>query len=125
MTLRHRLLLVYLIVVLLRCATVGLAVLEIQRSRKVVDDLKNWEDIVLKVEKLRTAFERDVVLALSGLSETQPATLKPEEAHFPTLLSQTRAELDFDIDKVRWGFSKLLDDYQRWSEKARAGGPNS
>ena len=54
MTLRQRLLLVYLVVVLLSCATVGLAVLEIRHSGKVVDDLRRWEDIVLKVEKLRT-----------------------------------------------------------------------
>ncbi|MBN1491470.1 MAG: HAMP domain-containing histidine kinase [Phycisphaerae bacterium] len=120
MTLRQRLMLVYLVVVLLSCATVGLAVLEIRHSGKVVDDLRRWEDTVLKVEKLRTAFERDVLLAISGVPETQPATLDPEEADFLTLLNQTRAALG-EFDLTRWGFSKLLDDYENWRSEVHAG----
>lgn len=112
MTLRHRLLLVYLIVVLLSCLTVGIAVEEISHSRAVVNDLKRWQDIVLKVEKLRTAFERDVILRISNMPSTQAIALRPPEADFYVLLNQARGYLDFD--EVRWEFSKLLSEYYTW-----------
>ncbi|MBI4580046.1 MAG: HAMP domain-containing histidine kinase [Planctomycetes bacterium] len=54
MTLRHRLLLVYLIVVLLSAATVGTAVFELQHARQIMHDLQAWNRLVLEVEKLNS-----------------------------------------------------------------------
>jgi signal transduction histidine kinase len=53
MTLRLRLLLVYLIVVVLSGATVGGAVFELQHARQIMQELRAWNRLRLEVEKLK------------------------------------------------------------------------
>lgn len=55
MTLRHRLLLVYGIVVLLSVATVAVALFELERARRVFGALQHWHGIVLTAQKLRSS----------------------------------------------------------------------
>jgi len=54
MTLRHRLLLVYLLVLLLSAATVGVAIFELQHAHRIIGDLQAWNGLMLKFEKLRS-----------------------------------------------------------------------
>ncbi|NLX12853.1 MAG: hypothetical protein GXY44_04260 [Phycisphaerales bacterium] len=61
MTLRHRIFLVYLIVVVLIVATVGASVYELIHSRQIFVDLLFWNEINLLVQQLKTAFEREAV----------------------------------------------------------------
>lgn len=63
MTLRHRLLLVYLIVVLLSIATVGVAIYELNRTQAVYGPLlpQVWDDVGRDAERLKAAFN-----AMSG-----------------------------------------------------------
>jgi two-component system, NtrC family, sensor kinase len=56
MTLRHRLLLVYGIVVLLSIATVAMALFELDQARRVYGALQNWSEIVLAAQKLHDVF---------------------------------------------------------------------
>lgn len=53
MTLRHRLLLVYSIVVLLSAATVGAAIFELQHAHRIIRDLQHWNQLVLEMEKMK------------------------------------------------------------------------
>jgi signal transduction histidine kinase len=57
-TLRHRLLLVYLIVVLLSVATVGVAMFELSRSRQIIREMQDWNRIVRRIDALRVAFNQ-------------------------------------------------------------------
>jgi signal transduction histidine kinase len=116
MSLRNRLVLVYLIVVLLTGATVGVAILELQHSRQIIADLQSWDWTVLKVEELRTAFEREAYLASGQGLSSQPA----EALDFATLLSEVRKTLDFDL--ARWHLQKVDQEYRRWREMAGAAG---
>ncbi len=61
MTLRHRIFLVYLIVVVLIVATVGASVYELVHSRRIFVRLMYWNEINLLVQQLKTAFEREAV----------------------------------------------------------------
>lgn len=107
MSLGYRLLLVYLIVVLLTAATVGVALLELQHSRGLVEDLHRWNEIVVKVQKLRTAFEWEAHLP-RGDEPMQP----PEGLVFETWLTETRKLLDFDMG--RWHLQVVERDYRDW-----------
>lgn len=53
MTLRHRLMLVYLLVVLLSAATVGAALFELQHAHAIMGDLRQWHEVVLNVQDLK------------------------------------------------------------------------
>jgi signal transduction histidine kinase len=54
MTLRHRLLLVYVVVVLLSGLPAGLAVYELQRAYQMISEVPTWSGILLTVRKLRS-----------------------------------------------------------------------
>ena len=56
MTLRFRLLLVYLMVVLLGVATVGVAIFESEHARRIYGALQSWNDMMLAAQKLLAAF---------------------------------------------------------------------
>jgi signal transduction histidine kinase len=115
MSLRYRLLLVYLIVVLLTAATVGVALLELRHSRQIISDLQHWNGVVLSVERLRTAFEREALLPLlSG-----PAPPAGEGLDFATLLSDARKSLDFDL--ARWHLQVVEREYRTWRRLAGGG----
>ncbi|MBP7933172.1 MAG: HAMP domain-containing histidine kinase [Phycisphaerae bacterium] len=58
MTLRHRLLLVYLIVVLLSAATVGVAIFELEAARRIYGALQPLGDIALGAQKLQSVLPR-------------------------------------------------------------------
>ncbi len=83
MTLRHRIFLVYLIVVVLIVATVGVSIYELFHSRQIFVRLMYWNEINLLVQQLKTAFEREAVnewsqaelkaLLGEGLAEEQSA----------------------------------------------------
>lgn len=112
MSLRYRLLLVYLIVVLLTAATVAVALLELRHSSRIIADLEHWQEAVLRVERLRTAFEREA-LSPFGASPVPP----PEGLGFEKLLAETRNLLDFDL--ARWHLQVVARDYREWQELAR------
>ncbi|NLE61060.1 MAG: hypothetical protein GX616_22160, partial [Planctomycetes bacterium] len=112
MSLRYRLLLVYLIVVLLTAATVGVTLLELQHSSRIIADLTHWQEAVLRVERLRTAFESEA-FSLFGASPVPP----PEGLDFERLLAETRNLLDFDLG--RWQLQIVARDYREWQELAR------
>lgn len=112
MSLRYRLLLVYLIVVLLTAATVGVTLLELRHSSKIIADLEHWQEAVLRVERLRTAFESET-FSLFGASPVPP----PEGLDFERLLAETRNLLDFDLG--RWQLQVVARDYREWQELAR------
>ncbi len=56
MTLRHRLQLVYGIVVLLSVAVVGMALYELRHAHQIIHELKDWNDIVVQVERLKSSW---------------------------------------------------------------------
>lgn len=113
MSLRYRLLLVYLIVVLLTAATVGVALVELRHSREVISELRRWDNIVLKVALLRAAFEREALLPLVA-GEAPPA---PHDLDFPTLLSEARSQLQ---EYARWQLNYVNQTYTEWREMAAA-----
>ncbi len=122
MTLRRRLLLVYLVVVLLSCTTVGVAVVELRHSRAVISDLERWQDIMLNVQRANTAFERETVVRLLGGPASRPVWLQTEEASFTTLLQRLRMSYP-DFDEIRYAFNRLLDEYDVWRRQDRPPGP--
>ncbi len=127
MTLRRRLLLVYLIIVVLSCATVAIAVNELLYSRQVVDDLERWQDILLNVQRLRTAFARSLLTYPPEGTATQPADGAPAEDDFGALIDQVRRvyrPYPLFID-LRGLLSRVLEAYNVWREKAIAGDPQA
>jgi len=114
MTLRYRLFLVYLIVVLLSVATVGIAIFELHHSHGILASLQWWNRIVLKVQELKTAFERDTLVQLVP-GEVRPPP--PKEADFPTLLEEARDLMDTQTGIVRWQINMLYSQYEKWQEK--------
>ncbi len=112
MSLRYRLLLLYLIVVLLTAATVGAALLELNHSRKIISDLQYWDGIVLKVERVRTAFEREALLPLVAGPPPPPY----EGLDFAALLTEARNSLD--VDMARWHLNNVYREYRIWREMA-------
>jgi signal transduction histidine kinase len=115
MTLRYRLFLVYLIVVLLSVATVGIAIFELNHSREIIASLQRWNSIVLKVQELKTAFERDTLVQLVP-GEVRPPP--PKEADFAALLEDARDLMDTQTGLVRWEINKLYSEYEKWQQTA-------
>ncbi len=112
MTLRHRFLLVYLIVVLLSVATVGVALFELGRSRQIIRELQDWNRIVLNFEKLRSAWPPD------------PSPDADELALRKSLIEQfrylARAPVYLDVDPVREALGQVYSRYDQW-QRAETG----
>jgi len=107
MTLRYRLLLVYLIVVILSVATVGVAVFQLGRSGQIIHELQDWNAIVLNVEKLKR--ESPLKVDLRKLLPSQ----------YRTLPGLTRPPDYLDVDRVRLALNALhreYDQYDSWSQ---------
>jgi len=100
MTLRFRLLLVYLIVVVLSVATVGVAVFQLGRSGQIIRELQDWNGIVLKVEKLKS--EPPLKVDLREL-------LAPQYLYLAELASPP----DYlDVDRVRQTLNEVHRQYE-------------
>jgi len=121
MTLRHRLLLVYLIVVLLSGAVVGAAVFEIQHAHRIMRELQAWNSLVLNVEKLKSRWPPppDVPLDYYDLKDelarqflfVAPAA---EEETYPP-----RAVLPRELaDRVRQVLNETYRAYDQWCNLA-------
>lgn len=112
MTLRRRLLLVYLIVVLLSVATVGAAVFELHHARTLFQELQDWNRLVLNFEKLKSAWP-------------PPPTVSPEEfdlrdelaQHFLYLASEPEY---LDVDRVREALNEVYRQYDRYDRRRKA-----
>ncbi|MEP0844056.1 MAG: HAMP domain-containing histidine kinase, partial [Phycisphaerae bacterium] len=109
MTLRLRLLLVYLIVVLLSVATVGVAVYELNRTQSIYGPLLVWHDVVWDSHRLRAAF---------------PAIRQADdgEREFENLLTGVQQKIAsvggyIDVDYMRdWYIIRLRQAYQAWKD---------
>lgn len=125
MTLRRRLLLVYLIIVVLSCVTVGIAVNELLYSRQVVDDLERWQDIMLNAQRLRTAFIGSLLLYPTSGPTSQPVGPTPPEDDFVTLVGRLRqAYRPYpDFLDLRVTLSRLLEAYETWRGWALTSNP--
>ncbi|UCD27994.1 MAG: HAMP domain-containing histidine kinase, partial [Planctomycetota bacterium] len=110
MTLRYRLLLVYLIVVLLSGATVGFAVFELRHAHRIIRELQDWNAIVLNVEKLKSKWP--------PLPTTSPQEFDLTEP----LRKQARYLSDFqdtlDVDRVREALYGVYEEYEKWLNSA-------
>ena len=107
MTLRHRLLLVYLIVVLLSAATVGVAVFELRHARQIIQQIQDWNGIVLRVEKLKSGWppeSMDAPPPESGLK----ASLAEQ---FLYLASNPKY---LDVESVRRALRPVYTQYEAW-----------
>jgi len=107
MTLRFRLLLVYLIVVGLSVATVGVAVFQLGRSGKIIRELQDWNAIVLNVEKLKSRSPLEVDLR---------ELLAPQYLYLADLASPP----DYlDVDRVRLALNAVhhqYEGYESWHQ---------
>lgn len=109
MTLRHRLLLVYLIVVFLSVATVGVAVYELSRTQAIYGPFLLWHDVVWDSQRLRMVF-------LSMSDGTR------REGEFESLLTGVQQKIGsvsnyLDVDYIRdWYIIRLRQAYQAWKE---------
>lgn len=106
MTLRHRLLTVYIIVVLLSAATVGVAVFELRNARQIIRELQDWNQIAQFVDKLKYSFRL-------------PAAGIPSEEPFEELFPRQYRELGqapeyLNVDKVRKAINQVQLQYQAW-----------
>ena len=106
MTLRHRLLLVYSIVVLLSVVTVAIAAFELRRSREIFGEFTRWNSFLLTVQKLRSAIP-------------SPDVEETDEDDFLALLRQERSNLIeaseyLDVERVRRAFDEVYGDYHLW-----------
>jgi signal transduction histidine kinase len=126
MTLRRRLLLVYLIIVVLSCATVGIAVNELLYSRRVVDDLERWQDILVNVQKLRTAFARNLLVYPTSQPADRPSAAEPAEEDFQALVDRVRKVYRpyHDFLDARYILNVLSEAYDLWREQALANDPH-
>ena len=106
MTLRHRLLLVYSIVVLLSGATVGVAVFELRHARQIIRELQDWNGIALHVEQLKTRWP-------------PPPDVAPEEFGLREDLGEqfaflSRAPDYLDVDRVREALRLVYRRFDEW-----------
>lgn len=106
MTLRHRLLLVYSIVVLLSGATVGVAVFELRHARQIIRELQDWNGIALHVERLKTRWP-------------PPPDAAPEEFDLRQDLGEqfaflSRAPDYLDVDRVREALRQVYRRFDEW-----------
>jgi signal transduction histidine kinase len=111
MTLRHRLLLVYLIVALLSVATLGVAVYELNRTQEIYGPLLVWHDAVWDGQRLK-----DIFLANDGPDAEQ-------QANFESLLTGVQQKIGSvsnyidDVDYIRdWYIIQLRQAYQEWKD---------
>lgn len=114
MTLRHRLLLVYLIVVLLSGATVGVAVFELEAARQIYGALQPLGDIALGAQKLQAALPRGDEPATDGVG-----------AEFENLLAGQNIKLSevadyLEVDDLRQALITLSLRFQKWKNIAGA-----
>jgi len=116
MTLRHRLLQVYLIVVLLSVATVGFAIFELRHAHQIIGELTGWNKIVLDVEKLKSDWPPppDAQLKEIDLQNTLTKTFKDLSGFQDTL----------DTQRVREELHTLYDVYHSWSRLPENQRPN-
>ena len=113
MTLRHRLLLVYGIVILLSLGTVGMALFELYRSRQVFGALQYWNEIVLSAQKLRNAFPDQ--------AQSDPLDYASRLAGpYPNL---ARASDYANVDRAREALNRLSRRYAEWTRAAAADRP--
>lgn len=107
MTLRHRLLLVYLIVVLLSVATVSIAIYELNRTQNIYGPLQVLNDVVRDAERLKVTFR-------SMAAEEQ------EQSGFEEILARDARKLSeageyLDVDYIREAhLSRLRRAYHDW-----------
>lgn len=150
MTLRHRLLLVYLVVVLLSVATAGVAVFELNRARGIYGALQQWHEIVLTTQKLRAAFppaESAPSQPTAGLLDRlrlmlafPPAEIRPvsrasaAETEFRDLMAQLSRNFtgagDYpnspNLEQARELYYTLYDKYRTWQDLTpQARGPQT
>jgi len=108
MTLRFRLLLVYLMVVLLGVAAVGVAVFESEHARKIYGALPPWNDMMLDAQKLQAAFA-------APAGPTSPA----EQGKFATMIATQYLKYgeasDYrKVDAVREALNTLQLRFSKW-----------
>lgn len=108
MTLRHRLLLVYLIVVLLSTATVGVAIFELEAARQIYGALQPLGDMALGAQKLQSVLPLGDEPTTEGLG-----------ADFESLLASQNIRLsevaDYrDVDDLRQALTTLSLRFQKW-----------
>ncbi len=113
MTLRHRLLLVYAIVILLSVGTVGMALFELYRSRQVFGALRYWNDVALSAQKLQTGFP--------AAAESQPVDFAFELAAPRSLISLASDYTYAQVDEARESLNRLNRLYDEWSRLPPAG----
>lgn len=108
MTLQRRLLLVYLAVVFLSLATVGVAVFEIRRSRQIIREMQGWNGIVLNVEKLKAGAPGEVDL---------PSLIAQQYVYLAEYVGTLGGEPDYlDLREVREALNGIQIEYSRWRE---------
>ncbi len=120
MTLRHRLLLVYLIVVLLSAATVGAAVFELHHARSTLNDLLAWNRLRLEVEKLKWTWPPPADMPLDNYDMRDRlarlfllvAPPSEEETDEPLAVHELAPDL---ADAVRKLLNELYRGYNEWS----------
>jgi len=130
MTLRFRLLLVYLMVVLLGVAAVGVAVFESEHVRKIYGALQTWNDMALAAQKLQAAagalqtWNEKVLAAQKLQSASAPAgpSTSDEQERFGTLLTDQYLKIpevkDYrNIDAVREALNALQMRFPIWCKQ--------
>ena len=110
MTLRHRLLLVYLIVVLLSVATVGVTAFEFNRARRIFGALQPWNDMALGAQKLQSLFGHD---RWPALEDQQLAFVGILVGQYPKLAEAADYRA---VDPVREALNNLNRRFQSWRE---------
>ncbi len=110
MTLRRRLLLVYLIVVLLSVATVGIAVLELEHARKLFQELQDWNQLVLKFDKLKSSWPPPPD------ADPEEFDLRDQLAHHFLYLASEPVHLD--VERVRAALSRVYRQYELWRKSS-------
>ena len=125
MTLRRRLLLVYLIVVFINVATVAAALFELDRSHQIIRELQGWNRIIAKLDKFLAEFAPEASGAL-GEAEAEDSESSDESDYFRELISRLYVELvlerkrhapDYlDVEAVRQAITKVQVQYLKWRE---------
>ncbi len=106
MTLRHRLLLVYLIVVLLSVATVGAAVLELGHARRIFGTLQPWNELALAGQKLDAGFPPPEIPP-DGPDPFLDALVR----HYPLLAEASEYR---NVDRAREALTRVRLEYEAW-----------
>lgn len=108
MTLRHRLLLVFMVVVVLSIATVTVALFELEHTRRIYGVLQPWNDMALTAQKLQSAY-----------SGGGPATEDQQAAFVAMLVTQypkLSAAAEYrSVDQVREALNRLNRRFQEWA----------